>query len=313
MEDIPTNRITGGVVIPPGLPAGAAGGTYPFYFQQPPSIRRDDAGVVTSVPYESSAYGQIFPLLIGLGFPYDYESSFGKTRLVIHYPFDFSAQGAPGGSTPETSVESLWEMFDQKVEKDFLSADMPIGSIGAIDSNDAYLIRTAQQQSQQGLVISAPQTPLDGTSWFEDPVDANGQTLTFNGGADVPAAVNPYGCYSLLLLVLRGQSSFPVFAPVLRWTQTVTSQYAIQASLLNARNIISTATMYTLESIPSGLLFSLPNDSNPPTQFIQTPGDLVYGWFKDFPTIRQIARLKWNIVQEWQYGLWPTVIYGDLL
>jgi len=285
----------------------------PNPFQQPSVFHQDDSGVTSTLSYEGLDKVAINNLALGLTFPYDVIQSFGKSRIEIHYPFDFI------NSTPQTEVLGLWEFFDQKVEKDFLTADMPFGSqggiitsfgypvelVGPIDAGDAYLIRIAQQLSAQGIVINE--------AWFFAPTDALGNPLAYPNGDEVPNAVNTHGCLTILQLLLRGQTSFPVFAPVLRFTQTVTSEYAIQASLLNARRIISTGTLPTLESIPNGLLFSLPNDSNPPVQNILGPGDLVYGWFKVFPTVRQIARLKWNIVQEWQYGLWPVAIYGELL
>jgi len=287
--------------------------------QQPPKIRKDDAGVSVEIPYESTDYNTLYailPTLEAAGNPaaFDYESGFGKAKLNIKYPYDFV------NSTAQSYVQSLWEFFAQKVEKDLLTVNLPIGpfvsfgssvpGIGIISQNDAFLVRMAQQLSQQGFII--------GLGWFSAPTDANGNGLTYTPVAGmpavaVPAAVNPRGCFSVLTLILRGQSSAPVFAPTLRFTQTVSSQYAIQASLLNAGNIISTASMSMLNSIPSGLLFSLPNNANPPNQYLNISGDLVWGWFKDFPTVRQIARLKWNIVQEWQYGLYPVAVYGQLL
>ena len=289
--------------------------------QQPTKIRKDDAGITTTIPYATSNFETLEPIIAELdntgGIGYDYAASFGGGAIIgINYPYDFT-------TTPQSYVQPLWEFFAQKVEKDLLTINLPPGiggffpsfgnfvpAIGTIVQNDAFLVRTAQQQSQQGFVI--------GLGWFSNPVDSTGNRLTYTpvaGGGDVsvPAAINPQGCYSLLTLILRGQSSAPVFAPTLRFTQTVASQYAIQASLLNAGNIISTGSMALLENIPNGLLFSLPANPNPPNQFLSIPGDLVWGWFKDFPTVRQIAKLKWNIVQEWQYGLYPVAVYGELL
>jgi hypothetical protein len=98
----------------------------------------------------------------------------------------------------------------------------------------------------------------------------------------------------------------------LRHTQTVNAQYAIKASLTNVGKVLSTATLQNDESIPNGLLFNLPAFSLPP-QYVETSGDLKYGWYKDFPTVRQIAGMKWNIEQEWQYGLYSVKLYGTPL
>lgn len=299
--------------------------------QNPLSVRKDDAGVSTTVPYVTSDAQNLSTLLAAYdadtNISYDYREQFGGgARIDLTYSYDFT------GSTPQTYVQPLWEFFAQKVEKDLLVANLPIGTgatynvngdmisagtfpsfgnniegIGSITAQDSQLIRIAGQQAAQGIKITR--------DWFNSPKNTAipPAALTDPEGNTVDPAINTAGCYTIFLLNQRGQTSSIVFAPVLRFTQTVTSQYAIQASLLNAGQIISSATMPILENIPSGLLFNLPNDPNPASQKILLAGDLVWGWFKDFPTIRQIARLKWNIVQEWQYGLWPVAVYGELL
>jgi hypothetical protein len=266
------------------------------------------------------------------GFPYDYQSKFGGgARVDFHFPYSFT------NSNPQQYVQPLWEFFASKSERDLLSNDLPLGQgatfngngllsfagffpsfgyqvagIGSLTAGDAFLVRQAQQLSQQGIIV--------GIGWFSAPVDAAGNPLTYSpdgtnptNKVNVPAAINPIGCNVALTLFMRGQSASISFSPTLRFTQTVTSQYAIRASLLNVGKIISTATLMIIENIPNGLLFNLPNPSNPAQQFYYSNGDLVYGWFKDFPTVRQIARLKWNIVQEWQFGLWSVATYGTLL
>lgn len=302
--------------------------------QQPLRIRKDDSGITTSIPYESTDPSKLAVAIASLdaqnGIGYDYEESFGKARLEINYPYDFA-------STPQTYVQPLWEFFAQKVESDLMANNLPIGSgatyngdgqlsyagtfpsfgnningIGSLIQNDTILVRKAIDLNQGNFTI--------GLGWFSNPVGSDGLRLQYvpnpafpDVKKDVPAAVNPIGCYTIFSMNLRNFTASPIFAPVLRFTQTVTSQYAIAASLLNAGNIISTGSMAILEAIPSGLLFNLPNPSNPPATYVVSAGDLVYGWFKDYPTVRQIAQLKYNIVQEWQFGLYPVAVYGTLL
>ena len=272
--------------------------------QQPISIHRDDAGETTTVPYESTDFTKIYGLLPGLGVPYDYTDSFGKARLDIHYPYDFV------NSTPQTQVTDLWEFFANKTDKDVLSADLPFGTLGPITPGDSQLIKVA-------LSLQEQQIPID-EGWFTIPLGAAGGPLLDGSGNPVAGADDASSAYSYFLIMARGLKDYPVFAPVLRHTQTVTSLYAIQASFVNVRRLLSRGTLIVSENIPAGLLFNIPFDPTV-TQFIQDPpagafgGDLQYGWFKDFPTVRQIARLKWNIVQEWQYGLWPIYIYGGVL
>ena len=269
--------------------------------QQPLSVRVDDGGITETVPYESSDWTQLLPLLgLYAGFPYDYQSKFGGgARVDFHLPYSFSQ-----GGSPETYVQPLWEFFASKADKDVLSADLPWGTIGAISPADALLVQTALSIQQQNIPINA--------NWFAAPTDATGSALKNSAGSDVAAAANPSGCYSVFLLMVRGMKDYAVFAPILRFTQTVTSQYAIAASFTNVRRLLSRGTLIVAENIPGALLFNIPFDPAV-TQYVETLGDLQYAWFKDFPTVRQIARLKWNIVQEWQYGLWPVKTFGAVL
>jgi hypothetical protein len=90
----------------------------------------------------------------------------------------------------------------------------------------------------------------------------------------------------------------------------VSNNWAVPASLVNVGLVLSTATLSTFEGVPAGLLFNLPNLTLPAAfQNIS----LAYGWLKNEPTIQQIALRKWQIVQEWEYGLWPTSIFGSPL
>ena len=103
-------------------------------------------------------------------------------------------------------------------------------------------------------------------------------------------------------LMLDGVRSAMVNWPTLKVSKLVSSTYAVQASQTNVGRIITTASLTATESIPTRL-FALPNDTT-------TKTDRVYGWLKSFPNIQQAAGGRWNIAQEWQYGLWATLLYG---
>jgi hypothetical protein len=304
----------------------------PQPFQQPIRIQFDDAGAVTSVPFEgTSSFGVESIAIDDLVTPYSVQETFGKTRIELNYPYDFI------NSSPATEWLGIWEFFANESDKDLLTSFLPNsigvtnsqtgqftsmgelanGGIGPISGNDAALIKQAVNLFEQNLVV--------GPGWFHQPVDAQGNALysyvvTSPPGTvpatisqqNFPPAQNPVGCYTLYNLMIRGQTSFAMFAPVLRQTQTVTAQYAIAASQLNVGKLISSSSLPTIENLPDDLLFNLPEDTVT-DQYIQIPGDLLFGWFKKFPTVRQVARLKWQILQEWQYGLWPVVVYGQPL
>ncbi len=276
-------------------------------FQQPYEVHKNESGVRTIVPYESTDPNQILAWQFAAsnaGLPYDVKFSYGKGHIDVVYPYDFT-------KNPTTEVVNLWELFAQKVEKDILEADLGFGQLKAISPAEAQLIKTALGQYEGGIQILS--------SWFSSPTqlttDAKGkvskESLKNSDGTNTAAAADPANCYSTFLLMVRGARSYPVLAPCLRHTQTVNSQYAIKASLTNVGYVLSTARLQSDEAIPS-VLFNLPVFNNPP-QYIEVAGDLQYGWYKDFPTVRQIAGMKWNIEQEWQYGLYSVKLYGEPL
>lgn len=122
---------------------------------------------------------------------------------------------------------------------------------------------------------------------------------------DIPAWKTDTGS-ALYALMESGMRTVRVNAPVLRHTQTVSNIYTVKAAITNVGRIFSTATLATFENIPGTVLFNLPNDVSART-------GLSYGWFKTHPTVRAAARNKMQIELEYEYGLWPTLIYGSVI
>lgn len=120
-----------------------------------------------------------------------------------------------------------------------------------------------------------------------------------------PALVNPTAII-LYLEMLDGLRSVRVAVPHLRHTQTVSTLWAVGAALTNVTKIISTPSLRALESVPGSLLFNLPSGSSSRTR-------AQYGWYKKFPTVRIAAGHRIQLEQEWEYGLWSTLIYGNPL
>lgn len=90
----------------------------------------------------------------------------------------------------------------------------------------------------------------------------------------------------------------------LRHTQTVSSLWTVPHSRTNVGKIISTATLIADEKPPSVL--GLPTD-------VSTRRNMEYGWYKKKATVRTCAGHKTQIEQEWEYGLWSTLIYNSPL
>jgi len=107
-------------------------------------------------------------------------------------------------------------------------------------------------------------------------------------------------------LMLGGQRSVRLNVPNLRVSKLVSGSYPVKASLTNVGAIITTNTLIIQEAIPSTILFNLPNLST-------TKSGFAYAWYKKHPNVQQAGGIKWNISQEWEYGLWPTFVYGTAL
>lgn len=189
----------------------------------------------------------------------------------------------PGGGGDDEQPENVWELDPNEVEKDLLEADFPFGTLGTI---------SAHNRSAIAYAIANP-------SLYED------AEPPFTGG-------NISGAISLYTLMKNGVRSFPVDASVIRHTQLVSNRYTVQASATNAGRILSTSSMYSLEGVPSEILFAVPT---PPTvsQYIETAGDLQYGWRKVRPGVRRLSYTRWQITTVWQFGLWTVKTYGAVL
>ena len=169
-----------------------------------------------------------------------------------------------------------WEFHASHVEKDVLEADVEV--INNISDANKVVIRD--------LIANPPKIT-------EDPL------LLFD--PDDPCSEDAFAVY---VLMMNGLRAIRVNAPVLRRTRTVSNMYVIKAALTNVGKILSTATLMTFEDIPATVMFNLPTETSKRT-------GLKYGWFKMHPTVRAAARQKMVIELEYEYGLWPTIIYGE--
>jgi hypothetical protein len=119
-----------------------------------------------------------------------------------------------------------------------------------------------------------------------------------------PALVDP-NAIDLYALMLKGVRHFRIFSPTLRRSKLVSDTYAVQASQANVGSIITSGTLATQEDVPTRL-FALPSAVSSKTGF-------VYGFYKNFPSIQQSGVGRWQVSQEWDFGLWPTFLYGAAL
>lgn len=257
--------------------------------QQPIKLSRNETGSSSEVPYETTDVNQWVALVLQAnisGVQYEAQSGFGKHTITHKYPFNIS-----NDPTTEPPV-NLWEMVSTKVQKSILDSNNPLAN--GLEQNDLNLLNQFLANVQQYLV------QWDGTA---DPVPDNVGEID-----STKIKFHSDFANQMAALIISGVTSFDVFQPTLRFTQTVNNSYPLAASQVNVGKIISTDSMYFLAQVPAHLLFDLPNDSDPVTKAGKPV--LHYGWFKNAPEVRQIARQKWQIIYSYEYGLWPEILYG---
>ncbi len=240
-------------------------------------------GTAADIAARASAYAAINVLYEVEGLPG------GRARLTYYATWANANQLGQ-----EVPVEA-WELDSQEVEKDLLDADFPHGSLTPLSSSDRATI--------SGLINN-------GISWngTTNPVELPGA-----GGSNESHTIDDVpNSKSFYLLMKSGVRAFPVPAHVIRHTFTVSNQYAVKASENNVDRILSTAYMNSTEGVPNDLLFNVPTKPAA-TQFIETSGDLQYGWRKIEPSVSNIALQRRQITQNYQFGLWAVKMYGTVL
>jgi hypothetical protein len=108
---------------------------------------------------------------------------------------------------------------------------------------------------------------------------------------------------ALWKLMTHGVKSAQIHAPVLRVNSIYRPDYAAQQPVTNCGNVV---TNLTAEGVPATLIFNLP-----PSGATRTIDGITlqYGWYKKFPTVSQVAGGRWQIGQEYAYGLYSTDLY----
>lgn len=237
-------------------------------FPQPEEYGEDESGAYTHAKWEGTTLeiAQMIPLIRAVGGLYHVTKGYTGARDIIEARIPIWI------NSNETPVDD-WEFQATEVEKDAMQVDSP--EIDAIPYPQKKIIRRA--------------------------------IATFDAADDDPNAIpegltDPAGI-ELYRLMIDGFESIRVAVPTLRHTQTVSSLWAIRASLNYVEKLISTNSLTALENIPAETLITLPNK-------ISSRAGLFYGWYKKYPTVRKSAGHRAQIEQEWEYGLWARLAYG---
>ena len=185
-----------------------------------------------------------------------------------------------GGETPVNN----WELFANVVEKDILASD--ISAVTGLSSARKMYLRDV----------------LDGRVEVKD--------LDCSTEAKTPAAI--YGdtnSVALFKAICAGLKSKRVNVPTLRHTETASRDYQFSSALTGVDEVYSTSALGNVETIPSWIYWNMPPapTTNPTTR---TDGVVVFkGWHKHYPQLAISAFSKSQIVVEWEYGEWSTILY----
>jgi hypothetical protein len=241
-------------------------------YEQPQRFGADSSGpyCIRTWKGTAAAIADQYNLCIAGGAQAEVQAGIGVHTVTARYAMVIGGTGA--GEVPINS----WQFFASASEKDALEADK--GPIDAISVANKDRIR-----------------------WFlANPPRQNEGAVTVDCFEDDGTDTLPFDLYRQMQ---TGVKSVRVNAPILRHTQTVSTLYTVKAALTNVGKILTSNKLYLDETIPLGVLFTLPSD-------VSTRYKLFYGWFKMHPSVHDAARQKMQIEQEWEYGLWSELLYG---
>ena len=225
--------------------------------------------------------------------------------------------GWSGGSAYTTEVlENIWELDPQESEKSLLDADFPNGMQYVLNKKTRSALKIMVTDTGGHWMWNPPYATFIASDGHWYVFTASFATLTDTTDATYLPGDDLDTAYALYLLIMAGVSQFPIDASIIQHTQLVSNRYTLQASFSNVHRIISSVSMTSIEGLPGDLLFTVPASpgqgaAGAPTQFIQTAGDLQYGWKKARPGVTRLALFKWRVVRRWQFGLWPVLLFGN--
>lgn len=223
----------------------------------------------------------LIPQLIEGG--YSYELTEGPVPILTAELAAAPGTGGGGGGSEEVPTDN-WELVPNVVEKDI------------IDSNVAGV----QDISQSNLesLRKFIQTPEEGRS------------PSFTGTAQQQAA-----CAALYLQMQKGLRSIRIYQPILRFTRSVSRNWQTKASTANVGNILSNSFLLSSPAdgagLPSGFLVALnaPPFSNSTTGYMP---NTKWGWLKGYPSISLASYNRIQTTQDWEWGLWSTLVYTHI-
>lgn len=292
-------------------------------FAQPVQFGRDDSGSFQRYSFEGTTREvlQVAESLDLGGWVYTFtELHGGRSKVEARSGWG----NFKSNYDPAADVENIWELEQQDTTKPLLAADFPFSFTSGLNDLNLNSYISSSMNSDKTRDALADMVGIPGGYWQDSALTfntpSNYPSYTFDdglGGEDSEKLIHlPTADYaaakSLYYLIKGNTDSFQIEASIIRHSQLVSNLYSRQASYSNVNRIISPASMISVEGTPSGLLFQIP-PSPAAIQFIETPGDLQYGWRKVRPNVTRLAAYKWRIQQNYQYGQWPLRLYGGVI
>jgi len=225
---------------------------------------------------------------------------------------------------------NIWEMEPSRTDKSLLDADFPFGTLNMnIEPIGNCLGSAGSRQAIRAALDDSNPIWGDAGGGVFGVVLSNMTCYVFDDGSEPPYAPTVaedgytyFSCpsadaqiaFTLYKIMHSGVTSFPVSSRTIKHTQLFSSQYETLVSYANVDRVISSASMVNVEGANDfdPAVWTVPQ-YNPPVNYVASPGDLQYGWLKETPEVSRISNCKWRTVNRYQFGLWLTQLYGQVL
>lgn len=213
--------------------------------------------------------------LIGDGYRIQVRSG-ARWELEATAAWDAAQVGSTAAETPVLT----WELTGSPVQKDILNSDLAV--VESLGDHDLTILRDIFD----GKVDVAK---------FKEASPA----FNYEGG-------NPYALFNLMLVGVRDRKEFQ---PVLKKNQTVSREYEVAAALSRVGQILTTSFLVLEETtIPKSISNNLPNKTKT-AKCERATLFFYWGWLKSYPTITATSWNRIQVTQEFEWGLWPELMY----
>ena len=268
----------------------------PDAFQQPIEYGRRTDGRYTIVPYESTNPANIDIIALqaeNLGLQYEVRNTFGKSRIDVHYNWNWT-------NDPATEIIERWEAVPLKVEKSILDTSNPLTRQLLATPSGIGELTLIKQSNEQGTIDDWVVRQSDGTVFFIGPPNVSSNAAML-----------------LAKYYFDGQRTQPIAVPVLKHVRIVNSNFISPETIPTVPTLYSTPALIADFNIPNSILVTVPDNDTAlvqanltGTSINQTFG---YGWLRSAPELSQVSMFKWNMQEQFEYGLWGLDIFGGRL